>query len=38
MHSAVEVVDLEDIRHTAAIVAEFVRDLDAEAAASLHRG
>jgi endoglucanase len=38
MHSAVEVVDLDDIRHTAAIVAEFVRDLDAEAAASLDRG
>jgi tetrahedral aminopeptidase len=38
MHSAVEVVDLEDIRSTAAIVAEFVRDLDAEAAQSLDRG
>jgi putative aminopeptidase FrvX len=38
MHSAVEVVDLDDIRRTAAIVAEFVRDLDAEAAQSLDRG
>jgi len=38
MHSAVEVVDLDDIRRTAAIVAEFVRDLDAEAALSLDRG
>lgn len=38
MHSAVEVVDLDDIRHTAAILAEFVRDLDAEAARSLDRG
>ena len=38
MHSAVEVVDLDDIRHTASIVAEFVRDLDSEAASSLDRG
>ena len=29
MHSPVEVVDLDDIRRTAAIVAEFVRGLDA---------
>jgi putative aminopeptidase FrvX len=38
MHSPVEVVDLEDIRRTAAVLTEFVRGLDDAAARSLDRG
>ena len=38
MHSPVEVVDLEDIRRTASLVAEFVRGLDGAAGQSLDRG